>query len=263
MTIVRNIPELSAQLPITLHQYLEGSPLDSFLQLIQRLGLPAVVFGGGLRDLALSLRPRDVDIVVDADSLDPLFADLREFPHRQTRFGGFHFRIHGWRLDIWTLRETWAFKSGIVSPPSFSNLPKTTFLNVEAVAADLLPQEGGTRKLYANGFFEALASQVVETNLENNPFPDLCVVRALLTAVRLDFDIGPRLARYISEKGRNLKKDQIEQIQSKHYGEVKCDPTEMVSWIAYVHELLQGKASRIRLPSSKKETMALGGSWSP
>ena len=68
-------------------------------------------------------------------------------------------------------------------------MPKTTFLNVEAVAVELNPRPTRSRKLYESGFFEGVATETIEINLEENPFPDLCVARSLLTAALAVVDL--------------------------------------------------------------------------
>src|SRR5438552_3201470 len=137
---------------------------------------PAFVFGGALRDLMLRRRrslPRDLDIVVE-DLRSPVF-DRLFGPHirRKTRFGGYHLSVHGWKFDLWPLAETWAFREGFVHDIAFENLPKTTFLNIEAIAVRLDTRRFRAREVYASGFFEALLEKKIEINLEENPFPTL------------------------------------------------------------------------------------------
>src|SRR5712692_641684 len=172
------------------------APLRQVVSTIQNREWKAVLFGGVLRDLSLfgpAERPRDVDIVVDGVSQLELEKTFEEWIVRRNRFGGLHLRVDKWMIDIWNVAATW----GIVELeliPSFNELPKTTFLNVEAIAAELTTVRGQERRLYSHGFFEAIAARVVDINLESNPFPALCVIRSLLTAARLNFEISHRLA---------------------------------------------------------------------
>lgn len=249
------------QLARGLKDLLDSSPLRTLTNVITSLQVPAVIFGGAARDLGfLGYPPRDIDIVVETDSVRGLMPSLEPFFLRRTRFGGFCFLIQGWILDIWSLDETWAFRAGIVSPVSFDALPKTTFLNVEAFAVDLIPQINGRRSFFENSFFEAIATQVVEINLEENPFPDLCVVRSLLTAARLDFAIGSRLKKYIKEKGQSLRPRDIEEIQRSHYGEVKWHSNEVANWLAFVCQR-DVHDEPMRLPLSDDRIRSLREKW--
>jgi hypothetical protein len=163
----------------------------------------AVVFGGVLRDLLLcgpAIRPRDVDIVVDC-SPEELSAALASFPLYRTRFGGLRIAFRKWSFDIWPLRNTWAFAVGHMNA-TFENLPKTTFFYIEAVAVQFNTKSRKKRPLYSFGFAEAISTRVLDINFEPNPFPQLCVIRGLLTAFRHSLLLSPRLARYMLEQGK-------------------------------------------------------------
>jgi hypothetical protein len=122
----------------------------------------AVLFGGVPRDLILygpSKRPRDVDIVVDC-SLRELSSILASYPVQRTRFGGFRITSGKWSFDIWSLPDTWAFASGYMDA-TFDNLHRTTFFNVEAIAAQFNTRPGGRRSLYSFGFSDAISSGIL------------------------------------------------------------------------------------------------------
>ncbi len=109
----------------------------------------AVLFGGTLRSLLISRlvhqregRPRDVDIVIQGPPLEILRQLFEKRIARETRFGGLQLRSAEWLFDVWPLERTWAIMEDKVGVPSFSYLPRTTFLNVEAVAVDLWPARG-------------------------------------------------------------------------------------------------------------------------
>jgi hypothetical protein len=215
---------------------------------------PAVVFGGMPRDLlvfGLDVRPRDVDIVIADVSLEDISAVFSRSVHRRTRFGGLSLRVDQWKLDVWPLKQTWAFKTLGVSVPSFEDLPKTTFLNAEAIAVDLFKEPRGKRKVYSFGFFESVRRKVIEVNFEPNPFPKLCVVRSLIMAARLGFGIGPRLAAYIAKHSRGLSKREMMSIQIKHYGSVFCEANTIEGWIEQVAQHLdEGSTSPLPLSVS-------------
>ncbi len=254
---------LKDQLPLVVEQYLRAGPLRDVVDAIQTFGWSAVVFGGGVRDLTLGFTPRDIDIVVDAQSIEKLTSHLIPSLLRRTRFGGFCFDLSGWLLDIWTLSDTWAFRVGQVQPPTFDNLVRTTFLNVESVSVELFPgKDGKQRSVVHPAFLRGLDSRVVEIQLEANPFPALCVVRALLTAARLDFAVGPELKRYVDAHGNGLTTSQVEGIQLDHYGEIKWDSREIVSWISLVSSSAVRNGAPVRLPLSSEKTSKLREAWS-
>jgi hypothetical protein len=239
-----------------------SSPVFNLTAALAEHRAPAVIFGGTLRDLLIyGSLPRDIDLVVRVKNLSNIESEFRANVVRHTRFGGLRLAFGDWTCDIWPLTATWAFQAGIVRPPTFPNLPKTTFLDIEAVAADLNPRPDKVRRIYSHHFFEAVDAEVIDINLEDNPFPELCIVRSLLTAARLRFSIGPRLSRYICTRGRSLSPEQVEAVQREHYGEIKCDPAEILSWIQFIDHSRLLRAPTVNLPVSLPKSLALQRSW--
>ena len=226
--------------------------LREIVEALKRTKWDAVVFGGVLRDLALygpSERPRDVDIVVNCSSYE-LSTWLSAFPSQRTRFGGFRVRLHKWNFDIWTLRETWAFTASDMEP-TFENLPKTTFFNIEGVAAQLNTAPRQKRAVYSFGFADAISSKILDINFEPNPFPQLCIVRGLLTAVRHRLVLSSRLARYMADHANRTEIAEIVQVQSRHYGVVRLRSQDIELWLDHIeHSLRRNTDIPVRLPST-------------
>ncbi|MBE0658726.1 MAG: hypothetical protein IH602_13620 [Bryobacteraceae bacterium] len=242
------------------------TPLLEFFSTLNQREWRSVIFGGTLRDLMIrgsSEQPRDVDVVVDVPTIE-LLADLFQSSIRKrTRFGGLHLNVGGWPIDVWPLESTWAFRTGKVASATFESLPSTTFLNVEAVAAELWPRPGRARRIYDREFFNAVTSRTVEINFADNPFSELCVVRSLLTAARLDYALGPRLAEYIRVHGSTLKDDDLNDIQIGHYGKIRCDGAEMKVWIQWLTSTRDDPEMRVRLPLSRPTQLSLWDDWDP
>jgi len=204
-------------------------------------------FGGFLRDLLTKDRgfmPRDFDVVVGRcppGDLDKLFED---FPHRRTRFGGLRIIDGELTIDIWKLEDTWAFRH-LSCSPSFAALPRTTFLNVEAVTAELCAEHRKRRKIVSSGFFEAIEQQILEINLEMNPFPALCVVRALSIATELNFALSRQLAVYIVDHSFPIT--ELLDAQLNHYGCIRYDGERLQSWVKSIAIQLERGDDRIHL----------------
>jgi len=153
---------------------------------------------------------------------------------RHTRFGGLCLLFGDWRFDVWPLNLTWAFREKLLDG-GIEDLPRSTFLDVEAVAVELTLKES-RRRIYSHGFFEAMERRVVDINLETNPFPDLCVIRALLVADRLNFALGPRIVRYISHYSRQFAPEELLETQRSHYGYAYRDVEELNRCLEVVRE---------------------------
>lgn len=254
--------ELSRKVTWFLHDYGKYRlPLKEVLADFRASDYNAYIFGGLLRDLMigrLKSQPRDIDIVIGQTSADCVATTFSRYLKRRTRFGGLHLNNEGWLFDVWPLEETWAFRSGLGLTADFSELPKTTFLNVEAVAIELSSRPGKTRCVYSSGFFEGIANREVDINLEENPFPALCVVRSLITAARLQFSISSRLAKYIESAMQEIAIEELIEVQRHHYGSVKCSSEQLRMWQKAIHEQrCISKSSLVRLPGTEIRQLSL------
>jgi hypothetical protein len=197
----------------------------------------AVLFGGALRDLMIygsAYKPRDVDIVVAEITADRIASVFSDCVVKRTRFGGLHLQCNTWSFDIWPLADTWALRNSAKPHAEFEDLPRTTFLNVEAVATDLSTKPGRARQVRENGFFESIAEGMLDINNEENPFPTLCVVRTLITAAQLRFSMSRRLCKYLVHYGKQVSPDELVDVQLKHYGTSKKTAEEFHYWIQFV-----------------------------
>jgi hypothetical protein len=235
------------------------APFREMIDVFRKKEWKAVFFGGVPRDLVLygpSKRPRDVDIVVDC-SPQELDSVVASYPFRRTRFGGFRIAFGKWSFDIWSLRNTWAFASGYMDP-TFDNLPKTTFFNVEAIAAQFNTKPRKRRSLYSFGFSEAISSRVLDINFEPNPFPQLCIIRGLVTAARHRFLLSPRLATYILERATRAEIAEIMHAQFAHYGVVHLRTEDIMSFMGRIEfRLKQSPSSPVSLPQMDAQQLML------
>lgn len=207
----------------------------------------AVFFGGTLRSLLLSRlnnnepgRPRDIDIVMSGASIHDLQDSFQRYISRKTRFGGLQLKRIDWHFDVWPLEETYAFKERSIESPSFKDLPSTTFFNIEAIAMEVWPS-GPQREVFAydDQFFRGIIHRTIEINFEQNPFPELCVVRALVMAANLQWKIGPRLLSYLGRYGPNMSPVDFEEVQRKHYGHIQWPAVLFKRSMRVVHDALQ------------------------
>lgn len=203
-------------------------------QLKKHLGsLRIFLFGGLLRDLTLlgsSARPRDVDLVIDGNTSDEALEDLSRFVERRTRFGGLQLMIMETEIDVWPLRSTWAFQHLGLAHPTPEDLTRTTFLDVEAVIAELSLESSQSKKISDHGFFRAIANHTIDINFIENPFPILCLARSLDLADRLRFAIGPRLSQFAWDCFQSVSVKEFATAHEKAHGKARCARCLLESW---------------------------------
>lgn len=208
----------------------------------------AHVFGGFPRDLMVDghdATPRDLDIVLARDCISEVKDELAEYVDRVTRFGGLHLSIGGWDVDVWSLEQTWAFRNDEEFEMSFEDLPKTTFLDVDAVAVSLNERRNRVRE---HGFFDALRTKTVGVNYRPNPYPALCVVRAFDIARRLDFALDVELVSYILETTEKLSPEDLLEAQKSHYGEIRLQPSELDRMLRTLQKRRYTNTGAVHLP---------------
>jgi hypothetical protein len=207
---------------------------------LRESGLRAVVFGGCLRSLVLARqgraglgRPRDVDIVVDCDEVGQIEATLRHLPFRRNRFGGLHVEHQGWQFDLWPLRQTWAFRGAGIRSTGFAALPETTFFNLEALALEVWAPRRHFRRIYCGDgqFFDGVLGRVLEVNVEENPFPALCLARTFVFANSTGFRVGPRLRDYLRAHSGLARTAEFLRAQESHYGCVRVTTEVFLRWV--------------------------------
>jgi len=227
----------------------------------------AYVVGGTLRDLVSDparagarVFPRDIDVVVVGVTLQDLEGCFSDLVARRTRFGGLHLvkkiaQVCEVHFDVWPLADTWAIKEYGMSP-EISRFPSTPFFNLDAVAIELHPRAGRTRTIYENGFYHGITSKLIDINFEPNPYPDVCVIRALIMAAKLQFVISPRLASFICLRTNQQEPvlNRLQQAQFSHYGQIRCSHAELRSWLDSIQQQLDAGSERIeiRVPQARQ-----------
>ena len=158
----------------------ESNRLIEVTALIQRLSKlgEVLVFGGLLRDIAMYGVRRfysDVDLVVDCDP-DRLQKLLCQFEGlERNKFGGYRLHTGGWSVDIWMIRDTWAFSQGYVTYVNRDSILSTTITNWDAIAYSF----ADSKVLASDYYFSALRRGELELVLSYSPNDMGALIRVL------------------------------------------------------------------------------------
>lgn len=178
----------------------QSSAIATFLEELGSLG-PSLILGGAVRDWIYGKPHRDIDIVVDCSPSNLEW--LSKYSAEKNRFNGYYLKVDGIEFDIWALDSTWALKKDKSFEKTLRTIPRTVFLTMDAVGYRL-----DTKEVYDSGFNHTVSNKQLGIMYEPNPFPFLCVSRALVGLVKYDLTPTLNLKNYIDEqvsRGYNKK----------------------------------------------------------
>ena len=162
---------------------------------------PVAIIGGLVRDIArrgkVGFRS-DIDLVVDVapETVAALASALGATPNR---FGGFSSIHPHWKVDFWSLPNTWAAAVGLVQVQSLADLVHTTFFDCDAICYEI-----GKKRLHAlPGYLERINKRSIDVNLLPNPSIDGNLLRAsrriLLWGFRPGLDLQSFVMRELND----------------------------------------------------------------
>ncbi len=224
--------------------------------------------GGAVRDILLSnepnvIIPRDLDIIFWYGDIKEIANSFAGYVKRWNCYGGLSIQIRDWSFDLWQLEDTWAFKEKHVAVKGIADFPKTTFLNIDAVAIQLFAEKGKRRSIYSKGFFEAILQKTIEINFEDNPNPTMCIVRSLRISSRHRFLIGRKLAKYIVHYANQVEPEELLKLYQARYQSPFVSVDEICSYIKSIKEQVKvSNGGAVRLPVSKKGDYFYPALWS-
>ena len=215
---VKNIANLKKRLNRFLRTNLLGrNQVRVFLDELSSIG-DIVIFGGMLRELSISGNLKfksDIDVVIDVDTdleCSLKFQNLiSEFPVERNKFGGYRIKLDKWKLDIWRLSDTWAFKHGHVKCENFESLCNTTFFSWDAIIYNYRKKEIHTIENY----FELLNQKLLDTNLPETPNDLANAVKALRYQEMYSANFSPDLACFLYNVIKNTSYKELYEYEKK------------------------------------------------
>ena len=183
------------------------------------------VMGGALREFrdgGCLANTRDLDICVNIHMEDLWLQLLQRYQHTLNRFDGCKFQCKDFTVDVWDVKNTWAFKQGHVDASAgdyFEKLPQSVFLNLDAICYDIK-----NNRWNDSIYVEAIKTHVLDIVLQKNPCIDLNILRSMILRRKYDMIYSDKLADVICSNADSALIDNLMRIQDKRYGQcVLCE----------------------------------------
>lgn len=199
--------------------------------LINKLGQygELLLFGGAIReynDNRFKNIPRDFDIVVNKkDNNVNLDTVLEDFYYKKNRFNGYKLNVSGIEFDIWELENTWAFKENKINCSKNEykyRLQDTVFLNIDSLVYNLTDEE-----MFSDKYESAMNSKEIDVVLEDNPYKELNIVRAIELKNKYNMKFSKKLKNIIksfideNDDCINYCVNKLYEVQYNHYLQYK------------------------------------------
>jgi hypothetical protein len=152
------------------------------------------IFGGFVRDRIHNvihgekIRPRDLDLVVDGA------LTIQAKGEETNNFGGNRrWLAPDLKVDYWELRQTYAFRKGLLKP-GFEALPRTTVYTANACLFEI-----SSRQLIECGAIHDISRRIIAFNCRDylNVFPEYQAFRAIELAKRLGYQLHHDVLEFV------------------------------------------------------------------
>jgi hypothetical protein len=174
------------------------------------------LFGGVLRDLALLGRKgfnSDIDLVVEGNWSN-VVSYIHSLNAHKNKFGGYRLQVGGWPIDIWSAKDTWAIKQGLVTYNGIASLTDTTVLNWDAILMNWRTRNF----IYRTNYFEQIKDRVLDVVLLENPSPLGMAVRVFRHFCLKDAKkITASAATYMARCAKTFSFQEIKDAEFKSY----------------------------------------------
>ena len=221
-----------------LNEYLtKHHPARILFNGLQELG-DMYLIGGVLREIKdngriISLR--DMDVVLNTTNEKKYEQFLYSYSPEINRFGGYRVQCQDLIIDIWLLRQTWAYSKQVIKCDSkdyAQMLPRTVFLNIDAIIYDMKND-----KWYDTEYQKAMKTRVLDIVLEENPFIELNIVRSIVLKQKYEMAFSDKLREVIKKYINECTDKEIGAASGLYNAQNKRYKKEILSQIEYLEIL--------------------------
>lgn len=163
----------------------------------------------------------DMDIIISVKDRNKWNEILEQYNPVQNKFKGYKFICHDLLIDVWEIQNTYAYKEHkiICTPEEYvKNLPKTVFLNIDAIFYDW------ENDLWLDEFYnQAKDTNILDIVLEDNPHTDLNILRAIILKEKYHMTFSEKLVNIINKYDITELYDSISDLNRRRYKQSVSD----------------------------------------
>lgn len=225
-------------------EYLSNNLDDDAIEFVKKISKKndIYIFSGVIRNFFLKKKEiRDLDIVVT--SIKKIENIIKKYSYTKNSFGGYKISVNNLNIDLWELTNTWAlnYQPNLFEEDNLNLLHKTSFFNFSSIVYNYNDEYFN----FSKDFQQFLQTKKLDVVFPANPNISLCVINTVYYSEKFNLGFGTSLKKFLNNL--NLEKiDNLENVQIKHFGEVK-----------YSNEFIINKITQIRnhkdKPTEKKE----------
>lgn len=190
--------------------------------------------GGFLRDMLFEEVPRDIDILIKAfpEGFSSVIEALPSGVLKRNRFGGYKFIFENIELDLWSFKQNWSFREGLVEELS-DNIHEGCFFNIDSMVFDYKRQE-----IYFDSFYESFKDGTLDFSMDDenyvnsNPSHDMNILRSILLAQKYNLKWSGNVKDYINEWVKKPTQEiyhTLSSLQHQHYGKSLLDQNALAN----------------------------------
>lgn len=218
--MAKKLSEISELIDSSNHsfkEYLKESLSDNVYDLLTEISKTTdiQIFSGVIRNFFLKKNEiRDLDIVLNNEiDLTKLFPEKSIF---KNSFGGYKIKTEGLEIDIWFVKNTWAYNyQKTIDFELDTNLPATAFFNFSAISYSFNTETF----YYSKEFLRFLRDKEINVVYKPNANHSLCVVNSLYYSEKYSLKISKKLFEYLKYLNKRKNKNYVK-IQLKHFNEI-------------------------------------------
>jgi len=188
------------------------------------------LFGGGVRDILNNNleHVRDLDFVIKSKNNEEINLENyipNNITFKKNRFNGYKIYFDNLIIDIWDIKNTWAFKSNLLDD-SVENLLDSVYLNIDSLLYYL------NENKYVNNCDKTYKKiKQLDIILEKTPCEKLNLLRAIIYknkySLKISNNLKKRFYNYVYEDNESLINDFMI-LQKEHYNHYIYTKQELI-----------------------------------